>query len=115
MYRLHGERVDDLWLPLPLSFPIGEGGWLVGEHVAIEDAKAIGEQQPADQGELAGVVVRNDGDTPASVIERFGVYLHQTIAGELLDEGGVALDLLLAKGVGVGFPQALDVAVDIGS
>ncbi len=64
----------------------------------IVDAEAIDEQQPANQGEFAGVVIGDNRNTPAPIVNGHSIHLNQVAVVEMFRQGGVAPDLLLTEG-----------------
>jgi hypothetical protein len=88
-------------------------GWLIGEDVAIANAKAINEQQTADQGEFAQVVIADNGDAPAPIIEGHSLYLDQVILIEPFRECRMVPDLLLTERGCVDRVHASQVMVDV--
>ena len=81
--------------------------------MALDDVEAIGKEEPADEGQLTGIVIPHDGDAPRPVIHKRGVHLHGVGAVDALGHLGVAQDLALAERRPVGRSHALYVPPDI--
>jgi hypothetical protein len=63
----NGEHVHDFAARV---LALGGVGGFVGEDVPIRDGAAVDEDQAADQRQFAQVVVGDDGEPPAAVIQR---------------------------------------------
>ena len=122
----YGEHIDDFAAWVGRHCPLGRNACcgacrlaLVGRHgfvgvdVPVHDAQSVGEQQAADQRQLAQVIVGHDGDAPVALLDMLGRELHRVAIVEACGQFSVKRDLGAAERRGVGGGQPREVARDL--
>ena len=82
---------------------------LVGEGIALEDIQSVQEHQPADDRELAEIVITDDGDAPTGAGKLSGVDDDWGLAAQFPGKLGMAADLGFTEGDRVRRIHVLDV------
>ena len=110
-HRLHREHIHNF--ALRVQCRVAGSRRLVGEHMPVHNIPTMHKQQPADDCQLAQIIIGNDGDAPLPARQRLALHSCQGCAVQRCGQRGVARDLRRAKNLRVGRGHAQHVALHL--